>query len=354
MLHTILFLIFAGICVAGALNFLLQRHPVNSALSLIVVMGSLALLFLLLGAEFVAAVQIIVYAGAVMVLFVFVIMLLNAGEEERTRGSRVALFLGVPGLVALFGLLCWTLSASRFQLGQVQIGGYYVPTQELGIALFREFLLPFEITSVLVLIASVINGIFGKRFPRNLVATVALFFPGATFAYAVWVVSQFAGLSQAQIPHIERLFSWIEAGGFRVDYGFYLDQLSITMLLIVTGVGFLIHIYSVGYMAEEGGYYRFFSYLNLFMFFMLMLILAHSYLLMFVGWEGVGLASYLLIGFFFLKQSAAQAGKKAFITNRIGDYGFLLGMFLLIKHFGTLDYDKVFKAVSGVPVETGT
>src|SRR5207248_6308362 len=89
-------------------------------------------------------------------------------------------------------------------------------------------------------------------------------------------------------------------------------------------------------------------------FFMLTLILAHSYLLMFVGWEGVGLASYLLIGFFFLKQSAAQAGKKAFITNRIGDYGFLLGMFLLIKHFGTLDYDKVFKAVSGVPVETGT
>src|SRR5438270_6525529 len=153
MLHIILFLIFAGICVAGALNFLLQRHPVNSALSLIVVMGSLALLFLLLGAEFVAAVQIIVYAVAVMVLFVFVIMLLNAGEEERTRGSRVALFLGVPGLIAFFGLICWTLSASRFQLGQVQIGGYYVPTQELGIALFREFLLPFEITSVLVLIA---------------------------------------------------------------------------------------------------------------------------------------------------------------------------------------------------------
>src|SRR5205807_6341704 len=152
MLHTILFLIFAGICVAGALNFLLQRHPVNSALSLIVVMGALALLFLLLGAEFVAAVQVIVYAGAVMVLFVFVIMLLNAGEEERTRGNRVALFLGVPGLIAFFGLMCWTLSSSS-QLGQVQIGGYYVPTQELGIALFREFLLPFEITSVLVLIA---------------------------------------------------------------------------------------------------------------------------------------------------------------------------------------------------------
>lgn len=151
MLHTILFLIFGGICVAGALNFLLQRHPVNSALSLIVVMGALALLFLLLGAEFVAAVQVIVYAGAVMVLFVFVIMLLNAGEEEHTLGNRVALFLGVPGLIVFFGLMCWTLG--RSQLGQVQIGGYYVPTQELGIALFREFLLPFEITSVLVLIA---------------------------------------------------------------------------------------------------------------------------------------------------------------------------------------------------------
>jgi NADH-quinone oxidoreductase subunit J len=153
MLHTVLFLIFGGICIAGALNFLLQRHPVNSALSLIVVMGALALLFLLLGAEFVAAVQVIVYAGAVMVLFVFVIMLLNAGEEERTRGSRVALLLGVPGLVVFFGLMCWTLSAGHSQLGQVKIGDYYVATQQLGIALFREFLLPFEVTSVLVLIA---------------------------------------------------------------------------------------------------------------------------------------------------------------------------------------------------------
>ena len=212
---------------------------------------------------------------------------------------------------------------------------------------FNLWLIP-----ILPLIGSAINGLFGKRFPRSLVATIALAFPGAAFAYALWVVSQFAALSQAQIPHIERLFPWIEANGFRVDYGFYLDQLSVTMLLVVTGIGFLIHIYSVGYMAEEGGYYRFFSYLNLFMFFMLTLILAHSYLLMFVGWEGVGLASYLLIGFFFLKQSAAQAGKKAFITNRVGDFGFLIGMFLLIQHFGTLDYDRVFKAVSQLPVET--
>ena len=206
---------------------------------------------------------------------------------------------------------------------------------------------------ILPLIGSAINGIFGKRFPRNLVATVALLFPGAAFAYALWVVSQFAGLPQAQIPHIERLFPWIWTGAFQVDYGFYLDQLSVTMMLIVTGIGFLIHIYSVGYMAEEGGYYRFFSYLNLFMFFMLTLVLAHSYLLMFVGWEGVGLASYLLIGFFFLKHSAAQAGKKAFITNRVGDFAFLIGMFLVIRQFGTLDYDKVFKGIAAMPVETG-
>jgi len=207
---------------------------------------------------------------------------------------------------------------------------------------------------ILPLIGSAINGIFGKRFPRSLVAAVALIFPGAALGWAIWVVTQFSSIPQAQLPHIERLFPWIEIGQtFRVDYGFYLDQLSVTMLLIVTGVGFLIHIYSVGYMAEEGGYYRFFSYLNLFMFFMLTLVLANSYLLMFVGWEGVGLASYLLIGFFFLKDSAAQAGKKAFITNRVGDFAFLLGMFLLIQHFGTLDYDKVFKAISPLPVEAG-
>src|SRR3977135_3803108 len=110
------------------------------------------------------------------------------------------------------------------------------------------------------------------------------------------------------------------------------------MVLVVTGVGFLIHIYSVGYMEHEGGYYLFFAYLNLFMFFMLTLILASNYLLMFVGWEGVGLASYLLIGFWFTKDSAAAAGKKAFIVNRIGDFGFLIALFLIIKHFGTLDF----------------
>ena len=124
------------------------------------------------------------------------------------------------------------------------------------------------------------------------------------------------------------------------------------MLLVVTGVGFLIHIYSVGYMWEEGGYYRFFAYLNLFMFFMLTLVLASNYLLMFIGWEGVGLASYLLIGFFFLRDSAAAAGKKAFIVNRIGDFGFLIALFLIIKHFHSLDFQTVFAKVTPYPAET--
>src|SRR5215468_2735890 len=124
------------------------------------------------------------------------------------------------------------------------------------------------------------------------------------------------------------------------------------MLLVVTGVGFLIHIYSVGYMWEEGGYYRFFSYLNLFMFFMLTLVLASNYLLMFIGWEGVGLASYLLIGFFFLRDSAAAAGKKAFIVNRIGDFGFLIALFLIIQHFGSLDFATLFSKIQPVAPET--
>ena len=146
---------------------------------------------------------------------------------------------------------------------------------------------------------------------------IALCFSGAAFALVLYVASQFSSLST---PHIEFLAAWIRSGSFQVDFSFYLDQLSLVMLLVVTGVGFLIHIYSVGYMWEEGGFYRFFAYLNLFMFFMLTLVLASNYLLMFIGWEGVGLASYLLIGFWFTKDSAASAGKKAFIVNRIGDF----------------------------------
>jgi NADH-quinone oxidoreductase subunit J len=150
--HLILFLAFAAVCVAGAINLLAQRHPINSALSLIAVMGALAGEYLLLGAEFVAAVQVIVYAGAIMVLFVFVIMLLNAGEEEETKGSRVALMLGVPGIVAGGVLVAWVVL--RYSGTQaVPIGALPGHPTEIAQLLFHDFLLPFEVTSILILIA---------------------------------------------------------------------------------------------------------------------------------------------------------------------------------------------------------
>lgn len=201
---------------------------------------------------------------------------------------------------------------------------------------------------LLPLAGAAINGLLGKRFSRSLVSTIALVFSGAAFGMALWAASQFPSLN---LPHVETLTSWLRSGSFQVDFAFYLDQLSLVMLLIVTGVGFLIHVYSIGYMWEDAGFYRFFSYLNLFMFFMLTLVLASSYLLMFIGWEGVGLASYLLIGFWFTKDSAAAAGKKAFIVNRIGDFGFLIALFLLIQHFSSLDFAKVFSAVQPLGVE---
>ncbi len=203
---------------------------------------------------------------------------------------------------------------------------------------------------VLPLVGAAINGFLGKNFSRQTVAAVALLFSGAAFAMGLFVASRFSSLTT---PHVEFLATWIRAGAFQVDFSFYLDQLSLVMLLVVTGVGFLIHIYSVGYMWEEGGFYRFFAYLNLFMFFMLTLVLASNYLLMFIGWEGVGLASYLLIGFWFTKDSAASAGKKAFIVNRVGDFGFLIALFLLIKHFGSLNFEQVFQSVTPMTPETG-
>jgi NADH-quinone oxidoreductase subunit L len=208
------------------------------------------------------------------------------------------------------------------------------------------------IIPLLPLAGAAVNGLLGKRFSRALVNTVALGSTAAAFGYALWVAAQFAALPPDQVPHVERYGTWLSSGSFSAEFGIYLDQLSLVMMLVVTGVGFIIHVYSVGYMEHEGGYYRYFSYLNIFMFFMLTLVLANNYLLMFVGWEGVGLASYLLIGFWFLKKSAADAGKKAFITNRVGDFGFLIALFLLIKHFGTLQYDSLWKLVSQYPVET--
>jgi NADH-quinone oxidoreductase subunit L len=202
---------------------------------------------------------------------------------------------------------------------------------------------------VLPLAGAAINGFLGKKSSRQAVTTIALFFSAAAFAMALWVAMRFSSLA---LPYHEYLAHWIRSGTFSVDFEFYLDQLSLVMLLVVTGVGFLIHIYSVGYMWDDPSYYRFFCYLNLFMFFMLTLILAGNYLQMFIGWEGVGLASYLLIGFWFTKDSAASAGKKAFIVNRIGDFGFLIALFLIIKHLGSLNFDRVFQSVLPLSAET--
>jgi NADH-quinone oxidoreductase subunit J len=152
-MHLILFFIFGGICVLGALNLVRQSHPINSALSLIVVMSSLAVLYLLLGAEFLAAAQVIVYSGAIMVLFTFVIMLLNAGQEERTHGSKAAYFVGIPGVTVLVCLLSYIFLSQKSHLASARIGDYLVTVSDLSEVLFRDLLLPFEVTSVLILVA---------------------------------------------------------------------------------------------------------------------------------------------------------------------------------------------------------
>jgi NADH-quinone oxidoreductase subunit L len=192
-----------------------------------------------------------------------------------------------------------------------------------------------------------INGTLGRRLPRALVSAFALLFtalPAGLVAW-LWMTMRADGADSMQVVS----YPWIAISGFSVNFAFQVDHLTLIMLGVVTGVGFLIHIYSAGYMAHEEGYWRFFAYLNLFMFFMSVLVLAESFLLMFVGWEGVGLASYLLIGFYFKKPSAASAGKKAFVVNRIGDFGFLLAMFLLILHFGSLSFTQVFWAIGHHP-----
>jgi NADH-quinone oxidoreductase subunit L len=217
----------------------------------------------------------------------------------------------------------------------------------------NEPLLMLPLIPLLPFLGFLINGLLGKRLPKALVSTVALAFPLASFciaAHDAWLLWSGA----LSLPVVEQNApDWITAGALHIQFAFAFDQLTMIMLLIITGVGFLIHIYSVGYMAHEEGYWRYFSYLNLFMFFMLILVLAENYLLMFVGWEGVGLASYLLIGFYFDRKSAADAGRKAFVVNRIGDFGFLLGIFLLLSHFGSLSMGKISSILAIHPAEQG-
>src|SRR5690242_9318117 len=209
---------------------------------------------------------------------------------------------------------------------------------------------------------------FGKRLPNSAVSAFCVGSVGLSFIYAAGAVIQLLAADPEHRVAQQIMFEWLTPGPlqmtgghtvrFVADWGFLLDPLSCVMVLVVTGVGFLIHIYSIGYMAHEGGYYRFFGYLNLFMFSMLMLILANNMLLMFVGWEGVGLCSYLLIGFYFLRKSASDAGKKAFIVNRVGDTGFLLGLFLVLGTLGTINFHEIGPAIAaghfpvGAPVMT--
>jgi NADH-quinone oxidoreductase subunit L len=197
---------------------------------------------------------------------------------------------------------------------------------------------------VFPLVGFLLNGIFGRRLSKAAVNAIAI---GSVVLSFAWVLKTLAGLGDLNAAHTEQYFTWIQSGTLNIGFDFTVDRLTAIMLLVVTGVGSLIHIYSIGYMAHEGGYYRFFAYLNLFMFFMLTLVLAANYLVMFVGWEGVGLCSYLLIGFYFDKKFATNAGNKAFIVNRIGDFGFSLAMFLIVVHFGSLDFGAVFSSVGG-------
>src|SRR4051812_5193138 len=198
---------------------------------------------------------------------------------------------------------------------------------------------------------------FGRRMQKSAVNAVCVGVIVLAFLFACGAVVQYTGWADAHNhqPFEKILYTWLGTdtghlnfvahsgtqANFQADAGFLLDPLSSIWLLFVTGVGMLIHIYSTGYMAHEGGYYRFFGYLNLFMFSMLTLILGNNYALMFVGWEGVGLCSYLLIGFYFLRPSASTAANKAFIVNRIGDAGFILGMFSIAWYFGTFQYTRV-------------
>jgi len=198
-----------------------------------------------------------------------------------------------------------------------------------------------------------ILAIFGKKLPKKYVSFQACF---AVFASFVIAAISAVGLFQSahgSYPWVKNLFSWIQAGSFQVNLSLMFDPLSAVMALVVSGVGFIIHVYSVGYMAKDEGYTRYFTYLNLFTFAMLILVMASNLVLMFVGWEGVGLCSYLLIGFWFEKHSAANAGKKAFIVNRVGDTGFLLGILFIFIHIGSAEFSAINQAISGGAVTAG-
>jgi len=198
---------------------------------------------------------------------------------------------------------------------------------------------------ILPLLGFLLIALNGKRLVRGFAALIAC---GSVFISFGFSLTLFIKLLNGAEPFQITLFNWISAGSFNATVGFLIDPLSSLMLLIITGVGFLIHVYSIGYMHDDEGFNRFFSYLNLFVFFMLLLVMGSNYLLMFVGWEGVGLCSYLLIGFWFKNQDYNDAANKAFIMNRIGDLGLIIGVILIFVHFGSVNYADVFPKADAV------
>lgn len=197
-----------------------------------------------------------------------------------------------------------------------------------------------------------INGFFGKKLSKGLSGSIASIAILASFIVSVLAFIELQGSHQTQ--HVIKLFSWINSGTLNIPFEFLYDPLSSLFLLIITGIGFLIHLYSIGYMHDDDSFFRFFTYLNLFVFFMLLLVLGNNYLITFVGWEGVGLCSYLLIGFWYKNTAYNNAAKKAFIMNRIGDLGFLLGIILIFTTFGSITYTEVFNKAGTASISTIT
>jgi NADH-quinone oxidoreductase subunit L len=199
-----------------------------------------------------------------------------------------------------------------------------------------------------------VNASLGRRLSKAAAGSVACGAMIASFLVSVAAVWRLVGMEPEAREIAERVFTWFSSGDFSVAFSLRLDPLSAVMILVVTGIGSLIHIYSTAYMHEESDseFARYFSYLNLFAAFMLVLVLGSNFLVMFVGWEGVGLCSYLLIGFWYQKKSASDAGKKAFIVNRIGDFGFVLGVLLAFVRFGTLDFQEIARSAATLGPET--
>lgn len=215
------------------------------------------------------------------------------------------------------------------------------------------------LTVLLPLIGFLVNGLFGRKIKNEkVIGIIGSAAVGISFLVVLGAFIQTLGLPAEERSNTVELFTWLRVGGLHIKFAYLVDQLSLTMSLIVTGVGFLIHVYSIGYMHGDKGFWRFFAYLNLFIFAMMNLVLGDNFVVLFLGWEGVGLCSYLLIGFWYDRKfengTTSQAAKKAFVVNRIGDFGFLLGMFLIYMTFDSLNFNQVFSRAASFPVAEST